>query len=75
MGRYDVIHAELADAAARRSDHSCFLRPHVFVNTSSSTVFVNCFLRPHVREQNANPNAKPAANADQKCQTDAWIRR
>ena len=66
MGRYDVIHAELADAAARRSDHSCFLRPHVFVN---------CFRRPHVREQNANPNAKPAANADQKCQTDGWIRR
>lgn len=49
------------------------VRPHVFSASTDDRPHV--FANTDVRKQNANPNAKPTANADQKCQTDAWIRR
>ena len=56
MGRYDVMTAELADAAARRSDHSFFLPPHVFVKTDAT----EC-----ESEREADRPANPDANVRQ----------
>ena len=55
MGRYDVMTAELADAAARRSDHSFFLPPHVFVKTDATECESE---READRQANADANVR-----------------